>query len=116
MRDRYPAVAARCRAEDARILWADHSPLAGPAPGLAMTSSVDNRRQMRWAIYPEALTDTGLVDFMQRLLAGADRKLVLLMTDSPVLHGAFITQWLVEQEDSIELLGLPGWQVGAPFK
>ena len=91
----YPVIAARAKAEGAEIHWGDESGLRsddvrgrGFAPkghtpvirvnskrhGLSVISTVTNKGQMRWRIFDGALNTNILIDFLRRLVKGANKK------------------------------------------
>lgn len=126
----YPAIAARARAEGAEIHWGDESGLRsddvrgrGFAPkgrtpvvrvnnkrhGLCVISTVTNKGQMRWRIFDGALNAGILIDFLRRLIKGADRKLFLILDNLRVHHAKPVKAWLAEHREAIEVFYLPSY-------
>ena len=130
LRERYPAIAARAKAEGAEIHWGDESGLRsddvrgrGFAPkgqtpvvrvnnkrhGLSIISTVTNKGQMRWRIFDGALNTTILIDFLRRLIKGQTRKLFLILDNLRVHHARQVKTWLAEHADAIEVFYLPSY-------
>ncbi len=125
----YSAICARARSEDAQIIWGDHRPLPDAACGVrerrgaaapieqqanaygssapTLSTAVDNRGRMRWLVSAPGHDVSALIDFMQRLVAGARQKVFLLMRPHAVHRCAAVMTWLIEHEDVIELFDLP---------
>jgi transposase len=89
LKEDYPKIAARARAEGAEIHWGDETGLRsddvrgrGYAPrgqtpvvrvnrkrqGLSVISTVTNKGQMRWRVFDGGMNGPRLIDFMQRLV------------------------------------------------
>src|SRR5947209_6005194 len=100
LQEHYPAVAARAKAEGAEIQWADETgarPEAARQRGYApaneppqqavpgdrfrvnMISSVTNEGQVRFRLYHGTMTGELFVQFLSRLVAGAGRKIILIV-------------------------------------
>jgi transposase len=126
----YPAIAKRAKAEGAEIHWGDETGLRsddvrgrcyapkGQTPvitvnnkrhGLSVISTVTNRGQMRWKVFDGALNADILIDFMRRLIKGADRKIFLILDNLRVHHCKPVKAWLAEHEQAIEVFYLPSY-------
>ena len=126
----YPAIAARAKAEGAEIHWGDESGLRsddvrgrGFAPrgqtpvirvnnkrhGLSVISTVTNKGQMRWRIFDGALNTDILIDFLRRLIKGANKKLFLILDNLRVHHAKPVKARLAEHADAIEVFYLPSY-------
>ena len=126
----YPVIAARAKAEGAEIHWGDESGLRsddvrgrGFAPkghtpvirvnskrhGLSVISTVTNKGQMRWRIFDGALNTDILIDFLRRLIKGANKKLFLILDNLRVHHAKPVKAWLAEHADVIEVFYLPSY-------
>ena len=128
LKDSYPAIVLRARAEGAELGWLGVSPLQPPAatgsalsraaaalqPPRSVFSTVDNRGRMRWATFPGSLGAALFVELLRRRIRGADRKIVLIQAPLPVHRACQVRQWLAEHEDSIELVLLPHPPGAAP--
>jgi transposase len=132
--DRYPAVAAKSKAEGGEINWGSDSRLlaedAGPlraaagaraAPrrvpngrrGFSMISAVTNKGQLRWTTFKAPLDAKTLLDFLRRLIKGASKKVFLIMDDLAVPDDSRVETWLIEHDDAIEAFRLPGRRLRA---
>ncbi len=129
----FPAIVAQCKAQGGEILWGSHQRLAdehpqglalappGKAPGLgrlvpghptSLISSVSNKGHQRWNAFVGALDASVLIDFLQRLIQGAQKKICLIMDGPPARHELPVAQWLAEHEDEIQVFDLPGSHPG----
>jgi transposase len=126
----YPEIAARARAEGAQIHWGDETGLRSDdvrgrsyAPkaqtpvvrvnskrhGLSVISTVTNKGQMRWRIFDGALNADLLIDFLRRLVKGADKKVFLILDNLRVHHSAPVKAWLAQHAEQIEVFYLPSY-------
>ena len=126
----YPDIATRAKAEGAEVHWGDESGLRsddvrgrGYAPkgetpvirvnnkrhGLSVISTVTNKGQMRWKIFDGALNAEILIDFLQRLIKGAARKLFLILDNLRVHHAKPVKAWLADHAAAIEVLYLASY-------
>lgn len=125
----YPVIALNAKAEAAEIHWGDETGLRsddvrgrsyapqGQTPvvrvhkreGLSVISSVTNKGTMRWKIFEGALNADILIDFMQRLVRGARRKVYLILDNLRVHHSKPVKQWLAEHRNEIEVFYLPSY-------
>src|SRR5205085_1054948 len=104
----YPAVAARAKAEGAEIQWGDemgvwseatrqrgYAPRNDPpeqvVPGrrfrMNMISTITNEGKLRFMLYDGKMTGALFVVFLTRLVAGATRKIILIV-DRLKVHAA----------------------------
>lgn len=128
LREDYPAIAERAKAEGAEIQWADETGVSNqanygrsyapvgetpviPRPAArfsqSMISSVSNRGQMRFMIYDGALNIEIFLKFLVRLIKGRKRKLFLIVDNLRVHRAKAVTAWAAEHADAIELFYLP---------
>ncbi|MGG1951636.1 IS630 family transposase [Ralstonia solanacearum] len=126
----YPVIAARAKAEGAEIHWGDESGLRsddvrgrsyaprGQTPvvrvsnkrhGLSVISTVTNKGEMRWKIFDGALNADILIDFMQRLIRGAKKKIFLVLDNLRVHHAKPVKEWLQANKERIEVFYLPSY-------
>jgi len=126
----YPAIAAAAKAQGAEIHWGDESGLRsddvrgrsfapkGQTPvirvnhkrhGLSVISTVTNKGQMRWRIFDGALNTDILIDFLRRLIRGADKKIILILDNLRVHHAKPVKAWLAAHTDAIEVFYLPSY-------
>ncbi|WP_425220112.1 IS630 family transposase [Ralstonia solanacearum] len=125
-----PVIAARAKAEGAEIHWGDESGLRsddvrgrsyaprGQTPvvrvsnkrhGLSVISTVTNKGEMRWKIFDGALNADILIDFMQRLIRGAKKKIFLVLENLRVHHAKPVKEWLQANKERIEVFYLPSY-------
>lgn len=128
LRDDYPNIAARAKAEGAEIQWADETGVSNqanygrsyapvgetpviPRPAArfsqSMISSVTNRGEVRFMIYDGALNVAIFLKFLERLIRGRTRKLFLIVDNLRVHRAKAVTAWVAEHKDVIELFYLP---------
>lgn len=126
----YPVIARRAKAEGAEIHWGDETGLRsddvrgrsfapkGETPvvrinskreGLSIISSVTNKGAMRWKIFEGALNTDILIDFLRRLIKGADKKVFLILDNLRVHHSKPVKAWLLKHKDRIEVFYLPSY-------
>jgi transposase len=124
----YPAIAARAKAENAEIHWADETGLSnqanygrsfapkGKTPVLprpaarvsqSMISSLTNRGTLRFMVYDGALTAATFLVFLRRLVQGAGRKLFVIVDNLRVHRAKRVTAWTRANAERIELFYLP---------
>lgn len=128
LREDYPAIAERAKAESAEIQWADETGVSNqanygrsyapigetpviPRPATrfsqSMISSVTNRGLMRFMIYDGALNVEIFLVFLARLIKGRKRKLFLIVDNLRVHRAKAVSAWAAEHADVIELFYLP---------
>ena len=124
----YPAIAARAKMEGAEIHWADETGLSnqanygrsfapkGKTPVIrrparrfshSMISSLTNQGKLRFMVYERALNTALFLRFLRRLVAGARRKLFLIVDNLRVHRARRVTAWLQAHSERIELFHLP---------
>jgi transposase len=64
---------------------------------------------MRWRIFDGALNTDILIDFLRRLIKGANKKLFLILDNLRVHHAKPVKAWLAEHADVIEVFYLPSY-------
>lgn len=128
LRQEYPAIAARAKAEGAEVHWADETGLSnqanhgrsfapkGKTPVLprpaarvtqSMISSLTNRGTLRFMVYNGALTAATFLVFLRRLVRGAGRKLFVIVDNLRVHRARRFTAWVKANAARIELFYLP---------
>ena len=128
LEDEYPAIAKRAKKAGAEIHWADETGVSNqanygrsfapqgetpviPRPAArftqSMISSVTNLGTLRFMIYDGALNTTIFLEFLRRLIKGADRKLFVIVDNLRVHRAKRVMAWLAESADKIELFFLP---------
>jgi transposase len=126
----YPAIEVQAVDEGAEILWtdevgvaADHHPGTGyarrgeratldvPRPHIRVNqiSAISNEGSVQFMTYSGMLTATVFLLFLQRLVAGARRK-ILLIADRLQAHKTLeVEAWLADHQAQIEVFYLPAY-------
>jgi transposase len=126
----YPAIARKAKAQGCEIQWADETGLSsranygrsfaprGHTPVIrrpakrfsqSMISSLTNQGKLRFMIYEGALKAPIFLNFLQRLIRGAARKLFVIVDNLPVHRAHRVTAWVQNHADQIELFYLPSY-------
>jgi transposase len=128
LEEEYPALAARAKAEGAEIQWGDESgarsdaarqrgyaprndPPEQAVPGyrfrVNMISTITNEGKLRFMLYDGRMNAAVFILFLTRLLAGATRKVILIVDRLKVHESAAVQSWLRGQEGRLEVVTLP---------
>ena len=126
----YPAIARKAKAHGCEIQWADETGLSSRAnygrsfaprghtpvirrPGKrfsqSMISSLTNQGKLRFMIYEGAIKAPIFLNFLQRLVREAARKLFVIVDNLPVHRAHRVTAWVQDHADQIELFYLPSY-------
>src|SRR5262245_46061713 len=124
----YPQIEKRAAKEGGEIRWGDetgvrstcqHSrgyarprntpELKVPAGRFSvnMISTVTNQGKVRWMIYTGKMNAALFIVFLTRLLAGATKKVFLIVDHLSVHEAAAVKGWLADKRDRIEVFCLP---------
>jgi transposase len=124
----YPEIERRASEEGCEIHWGDEMGVRstcqhgrgyahpGETPELLvpgsrfsvnMISTVTNEGKVRWMIYPGRMNGDLYIEFLQRLVAGAAKKLFLVMDNLSVHESGKVMSWLADKKDKIEAFFLP---------
>jgi transposase len=124
----YPQIERRAAQEGGEIQWGDetgvrstcqHSrgyarPGATPeltVPGsrfsVNMISTITNQGKVRWMIYTGKMNAALFIVFLTRLIAGAVKKVFLIVDHLSVHEAVVVEQWLADKTDRIEVFYLP---------
>src|SRR3954447_18332050 len=116
----YPAIAQRAKTQGCDIQWADETGLSSRAnygrsfaprgrtpvirrPGKrfsqSMISSLTNQGKLRFMIYEGALKAPIFLNFLQRLVREAARKLFVIVDNLPVHRAHRVTAWVQNHAD-----------------
>jgi transposase len=131
LKDEYPAIVARAKAEGAEISWADETAASsvehyargyaprGKTPVLVLSqskrcrinliSAVTNQGTLRFMLYRETLDAAMFIKFLKRLHKDAGKKVFLIVDNLRVHHAKVVTAWLAEHTEEIELFYLPSY-------
>lgn len=127
----YPSIAARAKAEDAEIHWADETAVMntdvrgrsyaprgktpttrtvrGSRQRFSMISSVNNQGKCYWMVIDGTFNADRLIEFMESLIKDVSRKAFLVMDNLKVHHSKTVMAWLEEHKDKIEVFYLPSY-------
>lgn len=126
--EEYPKIKARAKREGAEIQWgdelgveADRSPQRGYAPrgqtpARAVTgahvhanvvSTITNQGKLRFRVYTQTMTGALFVTFLEQLVAGARRKIFLIVDRLPAHMATAVTDWVAQHTERLELFYLP---------
>jgi transposase len=124
----YPALAARAKREGAEIQWGDETgaqaeatrqrgyapqnappeqAVAGHRFRVNMVSTITNEGKLRFMLYEGKMTAALFVVFLNRLLVGATRKIILIVDRLRVHEAEEVQVWLHAHRDRLEIVGLP---------
>ena len=123
------SIAARAKAEQAEIYWADETAIrqdatwvrgyapAGVTPELAlpagrhaattMISAITNQGLVRFCFFDGALDTDRFIAFLGDLIVDAGRKVFLIVDNLKVHRATRVTEWVAEHAERIELFYLP---------
>ncbi len=76
-------------------------------PKQLLISTATNRGTMRFRLYEGGLTARLLVAFLKALVAGASRKLYVIMVNLPAHKGKYVRAWLAAPADKMRVFYLP---------
>jgi transposase len=128
LEDEYPALAARAKAAGAEIHWGDETgadanptrprgyaprndppeqAVSGQRFRVNMISTITNEGKLRFMLYDGKMTGALFVLFLTRLVAGATRKIILIVDRLKVHASEEVQAWLYAHQDQLEIVGLP---------
>lgn len=124
----FPALVRRAKRENALIFFADESgirsdyhagttwapkgqtPLVkstGARYSMNLISAINNQGHFRFMTVEGSVTARIFLDFLKRLIAGVDRKIILVVDGHPTHRAKLVTNFVEENNDAIELVFLP---------
>ena len=124
MHGTYPEIVKKAQKEDAEIYWGDETGInnqayhvkgyspKGKTPEIPsyskvekinMISAITNHGTCRFMCYEENMTQQLFINFMERLIGDADRKVLFIVDNLKVHHGKIVQEWLGNHKDEIEL-------------
>lgn len=68
-----------------------------------MISAITNHGTCRFMCYEETMTQQLFINFMERLVKDADRKVLFIVDNLKVHHGKIVKEWLDSHKDGIEV-------------
>lgn len=126
----YPAIEHQAEKEDAEILWtdevgvaADHSPgygyarederakmeVPGPHIRVNQISAISNEGTVRFMTYHGMLNAALFLLFLEKLIQGANRKILLIADRLQAHKTPEVMAWLEARKDQIEVFYLPAY-------
>jgi transposase len=124
----YPEIERRAAKEDAEIHWGDETGVRSTCqhsrgfarpqdtpeltvPGtrfsVNMISTITNQGKVRWMIYEGKMNAALFLVFLSRLIAGASKKIFLIVDNLSVHEAQAVEDWLADKKDKIEVFYLP---------
>jgi transposase len=124
----YPEIEQRAAAEGGEIHWGDemgvrstcqHSrgyahpgdtpelPVSGSRFSVNMISTITNEGKVRWMTYTGKMNAALFIVFLRRLLAGASKKVFLIVDHLSVHEAAVVEEWLADKKERLEVFYLP---------
>ena len=128
LKESYPAVLVRAKAEGAVIFWGDETAVKedanwvrgfaprGKTPVLAtptrwdklsMISAISPRGEVAFRIVEGTINAERFKEFLAALIEEAKRKIFLVVDNLRVHHATLVKEWLADKTDKIELVFLP---------
>ena len=130
LQEDYPQIAARARIEGAEIHCGDGSALVttdvrgrrfaprgktpvalhpGKREHLTMVSTVSNQGTMRWMIVDGKFDTSCMIEFLERLIQDAGKKVFLVLDNLRMHHSRQLKAWAAEHAHQIQLFYLPSY-------
>jgi len=131
LKQEYPALRARAKRENARILWCDETGLrsdhtagsswapVGQTPVVAGTgkrfganvvSAISNQGHLQFMVFKHRFVARVLIEFLRRLiLAAAGQKVILILDGHPVHRSKAVRSFVESNAERLELVFLPGY-------
>src|SRR3954449_12897747 len=125
---KYPEIERRAAREGGEIHWGDETGVRstcqhsrgyahpGETPELSvpasrfsvnMIATITNQGKVRWMIYAGKMNAALFIVFLARLIAGATKKVFLIVDHLSVHEAAAVDEWLADKKDRIEVSFLP---------
>jgi len=130
LREEYPAIRRRAKAEGAEIHWADEMglrsdhqagrsygrrgqtpvvPGTGQRFGCNLISALTNRGRMAFMVFQERFTAPVFVRFMGRLVRLMRKRVFLIVDSHPVHRSRAVRRWVIAHREQIRVFRLPGY-------
>lgn len=124
----YPEIERRAAAAGGEIHWGDETGVRstcqhsrgyahpGATPELVvsgsrfsvnMISTITSQGKVRWMIYTGKMNAALFIVFLTRLLAGASKKVFLIVDNLSVHEAVAVDEWLADKQEKIEVFYLP---------
>lgn len=130
LKEEYPAIRRRAKAEGAEIHWGDQMglrsdhqagrsygrrgrtpaiPGTGKRFGCNLLSTITNRGHLSFMVFRERFATPVMLRFLRRLLRQRPGKLFLIVDGHPVHRAAAVRRWVERHADRMRLFFLPGY-------
>ncbi len=130
LKETYPGIKARAKAEKAEIYWGDETGMRndcqhewGYAPkgktpvvrinakrvSTNLLSAITNQGKVRFKVFEGSMNADFLIDFMKRLIKGSKKKVCLILDNLRVHHAKVVKAWLQDRKEQIEVFYLPSY-------
>jgi transposase len=124
----YPEIERRAAAEGGEIHWGDETGVRstcqhsrgyahpGDTPELTvpgsrfsvnMISTITSQGKVRWMTYTGRMNAALFIVFLTRLVAGASKKVFLIVDNLSVHEAAAVEEWLADKRERVEIFYLP---------
>jgi transposase len=80
--------------------------------GVNMIATITNQGEVRWMIYTGKMNAALFIVFLTRLIAGATKRVFLIVDHLSVHEAAAVDEWLADKKDRIEVFYLPKYAPG----
>ena len=128
LKDTYPAIEAKAKAEGAVIFFGDETAvkedsvwIRGYAPKgktpvleklnrwdtLSMISAISAKGEIAFKIIDGGFNAERFIEFLEALISDAPRKIILIVDNLKVHKAALVKEWLKDKQDQIELASHP---------
>jgi transposase len=128
LKQEYPAIATRAKAEKAEIHWGDEMGLRSDhqsgtsygrrgqtpvVPGTGkrfrcnMISTITNKGSLSFMVFTQRFTAPVMITFLRRLVRQADRRVFLIVDHHPVHESAMVRRWIETHAEQIQMFFLP---------
>ncbi len=130
LQEEYPQIRTQAKSEDADIFWGDETGIRndeskgrsyapkGQTPvqrvnpvreKINMISAISNQGKAHFMFYKDTMTAQLLIEFMERLIRGNDRKVYLILDNLRVHHCKLLDGFLSENIAFIKVFFLPSY-------
>lgn len=130
--EEYPKIKKAAEKDDAEIHWGDETGVRnncqhgrsyapkGKTPvkksmakrfSVNMISTVTNQGKVQFMIYSTNMNSQKLIEFMEQLIKGSEKKIYLILDNLRVHHSKIVKEWLEKEEvkDKIAIFYLPAY-------
>jgi transposase len=128
LKEEYPAIKERAKAENAEIAWGDETccqnesnyvkgyapigqtpvlPVGNEHFRISMISAITNQGKLRFMFYKGGMNAKRLIEFLRRLIKEASRKIFLILNNLKSHHAKLVSEWLEAHKEQIEVFFLP---------